>query len=91
MALTDVKQAVVTAKKYLEDVFGSELMTPPRLEEVWFDDRTDVWNVTFGFFRKPDDITSAMGTYSTYAYKVVAIDDETGNPVSIRDRERIQA
>ena len=88
----DVKQAVAAAKAHLLDVFGAELMSAPRLEEVWFDDAERVWCVTLGFFRKPDDLmTKAAGSFSTYDYKVVRVEDSTGKPRSIRNREQAAA
>ena len=87
----DVKQAVEIARSYLQEVFGNELMSPPRLEEVWLDEDSGVWCLTFGFYRKPDDLTKVIGTFSTYSYKVVRVDDKTGKPLSIKDRERAAA
>ena len=88
----EVKQAIGTAKAHLLDLFGAELMSQPRLEEVWFEDADNAWCVTLGFFRKPDELTTrAAGTYSTYDYKVVQIDDDTGKPKSIRNRDRVAA
>ena len=59
----DVKQAVAAAKAHLLDVFGAELMSAPRLEEVWFEDAQRVWCVTLGFFRKPDELMAKTGWY----------------------------
>lgn len=87
----DVKQAVDAAKSYLQDVFGAEVTTAPRLEEVWFDDDDRSWCVTLGFFRKPDDLSKNLGIFSTYAYKVVRIDNSSERPNSIMDRERVAA
>ena len=91
VTVMDVKQAVEAAKTYLQEVFGSELMTAPRLEEVWFDEDHKSWCVTLGFFRKPDDVTKTMGPFSTYSYKVVRVESMFGKPVSIKDRERAAA
>ena len=88
----DVKQAVAAAKVHLLDVFGAELMSTPRIEEVWFEDVGRIWCVTLGFFRKPDELaTKAAGTYSTYDYKVVRIEDASGNPLSIKNRDQVAA
>ena len=88
----DVKQAVAAAKVHLLDVFGAELMSAPRIEEVWFEDVGRVWCVTLGFFRKPDDLMAkAAGTFSTYDYKVVQIEDFSGKPLSIKNRDRVAA
>ena len=87
----DAKQAIATAKKHLLEMFQDEMLSPPRLEEIWFDDSKYVWCVTLGFFRKPDDLLKATGTFSTFVYKVVRIDDATGQPQSIRNREAAAA
>ncbi len=88
----DAKQAVEAAKAHLLDVFGAEMMSAPRLEEVWFEDTEKVWCITLGFFRKPDELMAkASGTFSTYDYKVVQVEDVTGSPRSIKNRERAAA
>ena len=88
----DAKQAVEAAKSHLLDVFGAEMMSAPRIEEVWFEEAERQWCVTLGFFRKPDDLVAkAAGTFSTYDYKVVRIEDITGKPRSIKNREQAAA
>lgn len=82
----DPKQAVETAKSYLSEMFAAELMSAPRLEEVWFDDAEKVWCVTLGFYRKPDELLKAAGRFSTYDYKVIRL-DVNGTPRSIKNRE----
>jgi type IV secretory pathway ATPase VirB11/archaellum biosynthesis ATPase len=88
----ELKQAVSAAKAHLLDVFSAEMMSDPRLEEVWFDDADQVWCVTFGFFRKPDDLlVKVQGSFSTFDYKVVRVGGDSGKPISIRNRERAAA
>ncbi len=87
----EAKEAIAAAKAYLEELFGPELMSPPRLEEIWFDESDKAWCVTFGFFRKPDEVLKTTGRYSTYVYKVVRLTKATGTPVSIKDRDRVAA
>lgn len=88
----DVKQAVAAAKAHLLDVFGAEMMSDPRLEEVWFDEGERVWCVTLGFYRKPDELMSKVaGSFSTYDYKVVRLEGVDGKPRSIRNREQAAA
>ena len=77
----DAKQAASAAKAHLVDVFAGELPSDPRLEEVWFEDAERVWCVTLGFFRKPEEVLKAAGTYSTFDYKVVRIEDVSGKPL----------
>ncbi|MGE0701082.1 MAG: hypothetical protein AB7O57_18450 [Hyphomicrobiaceae bacterium] len=87
----DAKEAIGRAKAYLEELFGNEMMAEPRLEEIWLDRTNAVWCVTFGFFRKPEDVLKSAGTYATYVYKVVQVDRATGEPKSIRNRDNIDA
>ena len=42
----DVKEAVLTAKRYVADVFADEGIADIGLEEVEFDEASDVWMVT---------------------------------------------
>ena len=84
----DAKQAVATAKTHLLEIFADEMLSAPRLEEIWLDESEHVWCITFGFFRKPDSaLTSMTGTFSSFEYKVVRVDDATGQSRSIRNRE----
>jgi hypothetical protein len=36
--MMDLKQAVEVASSHLHDVFASEIVGAPRLEEFWFDE-----------------------------------------------------
>ncbi len=47
----DVKEAVGTAKKYVDDLFANESIANVGLEEVAFDDTKHAWKVTVGFSR----------------------------------------
>ena len=47
----DVKEAVRIAKEYLGDLFEAEQITNVGLEEVVFEDASNSWKVTLGFFR----------------------------------------
>lgn len=85
--MIDLNQAVVAARHHIQTVFSGEVQGTPRLEEIWLDDGAKQWFVTFGFFRKPDDVTAAAGTFSRYEYKVVKISNDTGLPISIKNRD----
>ena len=50
----DVKEAVQTARKYLVDIFADDNIKDVGLEEIDFDDGTNVWKVTIGFSRPWD-------------------------------------
>lgn len=86
----NAKQVVSLAKAHLGETFADEMFSEPRLEEIWFEDAEKVWCVTLGFFRKPDDLTKATGSFATFDYKVVRL-TESGTPVSIKNRERAAA
>ncbi len=86
----EAKEAIDIGKKYRTDLFGTDLDSPPRLEEVWRDQK-NVWNVIFGFYRKPDDLTGIAGLkpFSTHERKVVRVDDTSGMALSITDLLRV--
>ena len=46
-----VKEASRTAKDYLTDIFADEQITHVGLEEVEFNDASNTWKITIGFFR----------------------------------------
>jgi hypothetical protein len=87
----ELKAAVEAAKAHVTSVFADDMLGGPQLEEVWFDDTGHVWNVTVGFYRKPDEVARAAGTFSRYTYKVVRVDEATGRPIAIRNREPVVA
>ena len=47
----DVKEAVSVAKSYVKDVFADEDISNFGLDEVEYDDRSNVWYITIGFSR----------------------------------------
>jgi len=89
----EVKQAVELAKSHIEDLFGGERISNVGLEEVEFDDRSAEWSVTIGFSRpwdKPENTFAVLAQQLTYpkrTYKVVRINDATGQVRSVRNRE----
>ena len=94
----DIKQAVSTAKTYVASVFQEEGITFPTLEEIEFDEMTASWKVTVGF-QRPATTQSEMlsaafaglaipDRYSQHKqYKIVSIRDDTGEPISIKNRD----
>ncbi len=86
-----VKEAVVRAKGYLEELFKDEGLRELGLEEVEFDESADSWSVTLGFSRPWD---SALGAAAgilkpNRSYKVVRIANSDGHPISIKNRELV--
>ena len=87
----DVKDAVAAAKSYLTNLYAGEDITDVGLEEVEFDESSDQWSVTLGFARPWDRSAlnralSPTGRAAARAYKVLRIDDETGEVKSLKDR-----
>ena len=76
----DVKKAVKTAKEYVSEIFEEEDVKRIGLEEVVFDTVKHGWKVTIGFQR-------SLGIFSDQRiFKVVQIDDRTGQVVSMTHR-----
>lgn len=88
----DVKEAVRIAIQYVTDVFESENLTNIGLEEVIYDDKNQVWDVTIGFSRPWDYqqtnlITSIQSRQPKRQYKVLKIEDFNGEVKAIKIRE----
>ncbi len=90
-----VKEAIVLAKQYIQDVFADEKIDNVGLEEVEFDDKLGIWSVTIGFSRPWED---ASGTFSAKLagfvprrrdYKVVRIADMDKKMVSVKNRDLV--
>ena len=90
----NVKDAVKKAIEYVADIFESEKPENIGLEEVFLDEHEDVWKVTVGFSR-PWDHAPRSALYSVMQdltrpkrqYKIVSIDNKTGEVKSIKIRE----
>ena len=88
----DVKEAVSVAKTYVAEIYTDEAIEHLGLEEVDFDDSSDYWNVTIGFARPwnrlapPAHPLSPASRAAARSYKVVRIDDDTGEVKSLKDR-----
>lgn len=88
----EVKQAVLNAKQYVQDVFGGEKIENLGIEEVEFDDAAREWRVTLGFSRpwdKPGNALTALLPGESIlhrSFKVVRLDDATGTALGVKDR-----
>ena len=51
----DVRAAARTAKAYIAEVFADEDIDEVGLEEVDFDDRSNLWKITISFLRPRDE------------------------------------
>lgn len=86
----DVKLAVEHAKSQITALFGGEGIKNVGLEEVMFDEKQAVWHVTIGFSRpwdEPKNALAALAGQNSFwrrAYKVVTMDDVTGNVISVK-------
>ncbi len=93
----DVKEAVQTAKAHIADLYADESIQHVGLEEVTFDNEFDAWKVTIGFFREWDKrskpssglavrVSGETPDWKRRAFKVVRIDNETGEIRSMTHR-----
>lgn len=90
----DVKEAAKLAKEYVADLFADEGIDNVGLEEIELGDDRKFWEVTVGFSRPWDHgglATVIVGqTGLRRSYKVVRIDNASGNVASIRDRVLVE-
>jgi hypothetical protein len=96
MTSLTVKEAVQRAKAFVEDVLEGEGPTNIGLEEVEYSPETGTWKVTIGFSRPWNSTRGALATItgeqmSKRAYRIVAINDNSGEPVSMTKRELLEA
>ena len=91
----DVREAARTAKTYIADVFADEDIDEVVLEEVDFDDGSDLWKITVSFLRPRGRMNVFQAATSGYSegtptmrrsFKIVNIDDGSGNVVSLKHR-----
>ena len=88
----DVKEAAKLAKDYIADLFSEEGIGNVGLEEIESSRGPDsnLWIVTVGFSRPWDQgglATITLGQRGLRrSYKVLRIDDKTGNVESVKDR-----
>ena len=84
----DAREAVHKAKNYLGDLYSDEGLINVGLEEVDFNGTT--WRITLGFSRSWDQRSSPIpalgGSLIARSYKVLRINDETGEVESLKDR-----
>jgi hypothetical protein len=85
----DVKEAVGLAKKYIGEIFADEPISDLGLEEVEFDNSSQNWLVTIGFWRQWKNPSGGISVLvpRTRDYKVVRIADADGKMLSVKNRE----
>ena len=90
----DRLEAVKTAKQYITDLYSSEGITKPRLEELNYDRLNSCWLITVGFAYREGGgerataltPTLARAVYGDRVYKLVRIDDGSGEVIGMTDR-----
>ena len=88
----DAKEAIARAKAYVMEVFSGEGISNLGLEEIFFDDASNSWDVTVGFSRPWDivgnnAITSLVGnTSSRRSYKTLRISNDGGAILFLKNR-----
>jgi hypothetical protein len=89
----DVKTAVKSAIAHIHELFDAEQISNVGLEEVGFDEAPQQWVVTVGFSRPWDypkgtlaALTGADMQAPKRTFKVVRIDDDTGEVVEIKNK-----
>lgn len=99
----DPKEAIAKAKNYVLELYEGEPIVDIGLEEIRFDEATDVWDVTVGFQRvlKPTHVRQLIDAMSRgpslsalvaaplseRIYKVVSIANDNGDFRSMTDRQ----
>ncbi len=86
----DVKQAVKAAKDYVASLYAEEDISNIGLEEVELDPISGDWKVTIGFSRPWDRVKSTHIPLSDErrprSYKLVRINDDSGQILTLSDR-----
>ena len=90
----DVKEAIAKAKAYVADVYGSENIADPELEETEY--RNGEWRITVSFARpragtwpaspSPQDIVALVTAGTRRRMHKVIIIDENDSVVAMKDR-----
>ena len=92
----EIKDAIKKAISCVKDVFSDEKIEYVGLEEVRFDKEDGVWEVTVGFSRPWDSPKSSQSHINQLLdiipsqrrhYKIVKIDDASGEVKAIEIRE----
>ena len=86
----DVREAVRTAKDYVNELFEEEGIRNIGLEEVTFEQTSNAWKVTIGFSR-PWDLKGPLATalvdgQHARSYKLLSLNDTSGRVESLVDR-----
>jgi hypothetical protein len=88
--MVSIQQAVTIANDFISHLYPSPLLDLT-LEEVQRSEDDKYWLITLGFFRnKPisnlNTLQNLVGNQTERVYKVIKIDAESGNPISMQIR-----
>lgn len=90
------KEVVAKAKEHFTNVFGSETEAPT-LEEIWYEEGSDLWCVTLGIRHQTITVRRSGGLLNADEhkkriadYKVVRLSSD-GSFISIKDRTGVAA
>lgn len=87
--MMDVKEAMNTAREYINAMFADEEIMQLGLEEVTYNPDAGQWRITFGFVRpwdRQNTMAVNLGLKTPRSYKVVHIHDSDGKVVALTDR-----
>ena len=86
--MIDVKQAVKVAGEFVDNLLPNEKLIDARLEEVELSGDEQLWYVTLSFLREPLKVSEALvGVPPTREYKVLTVESNTGNVLSMKIRD----
>jgi len=88
----NVRDAVKMAVEYVADIFAAERPENIGLEEVFMNEQENAWEVTVGFsrpwdYRKAGILATMEALSPRRQYKIVKINNQTGEVISIKIRE----
>jgi hypothetical protein len=95
--MLDIKQAVKNALDYVTDIIPNSGLIDPRLEEVESSTDGRTWYITVSFIRQipPKSVAEKIAELANHfnpsdrEYKLIAIDAETGKPLSMKIRQLV--
>ena len=88
----DIKEAIKKAISCVNDLFSDEKIEHVGLEEARYNEEEGSWEITIGFSRQWDDsksnpVLSELFVSPRRYYKIVKIDDASGEVKAIEIRE----
>lgn len=90
-----VRAAARTAKAYFAEVFADEDIDEVGLEEIDFDDQSNLWKITISFLGPRGEMDRFQAAATGYpagtptmrrSFKIVNIDDGSGSVLSVKHR-----